>query len=697
VSTFSYDANDNLLSVKDANSNTTTLGYDALNRLEQVTEPEGSARTRYAYDALGRLASVTDPRSLVTRYANNWLDLPEKITSPDTGVTDKTYDAAGNVLTSRDARGQTTTYVYDDLNRRVRATHADGSVITFVYDQGANGKGRLTSMSDSTGTTSWTYDGFGHVLQKKQVTGAVTLTTSWSYDAATGRLTGMTYPSGYKVVYSYDAGDRVSAIGLQPPGGTAAALIDQIGYSPFGPVVSWRQAASNKFYRRSFDRDGRISGITSSTGNVLSYAFDAGSRITRITESGRADKTFSYDRNNRLTRYVDGASTIAYAYDASGNRISDDDFSYAIASTSNRIASRTPIGSSTAQTLFYDAAGGMENNGLFQLRYDERNRLDRVIVGALTTTYGVNGLGERVAKDGQQAFGKVEFVYGLSGGLLGQYNASGAAAEEIVWLGDLPVGTIQGGAAYHIAPDHLGAPHQIVNSANGQVWFWNHDPFGNGAPTAAAGFAHRLRFPGQIYDAETGLHSNGHRDYDPRLGRYVESDPIGLAGGINTYAYARNDPVNSIDPLGLDPESKEKQEALPKIDIAAQPKDIVAEIMATFARIGNYIYGIHMAPGDFISNYMDMRDANTIGADKFFHCKANCLAAQRGAGGQFVGEVISNGREWFDMNIKGDSALSSVADQQANRFGRAQGAANPNQACTGLCGPFRPNGLSGRY
>jgi RHS repeat-associated protein len=169
---------------------------------------------------------------------------------------------------------------------------------------------------------------------------------------------------------------------------------------------------------------------------------------------------------------------------------------------------------------------------------------------------------------GSRRFGKVEFVYGLSGGLLGQYNASGAAAEEIVWLGDLPIATIQGGAAYAIAPDHLGAPHQIVNSSNTQVWFWNHDPFGNGAPTAAAGFAHRLRFPGQVYDAETGLHSNGHRDYDPRLGRYVESDPIGLAGGINTYVYAGNNPVNAIDPLGLEPKSNEDDaEELPEIDI----------------------------------------------------------------------------------------------------------------------------------
>jgi RHS repeat-associated protein len=164
-----------------------------------------------------------------------------------------------------------------------------------------------------------------------------------------------------------------------------------------------------------------------------------------------------------------------------------------------------------------------------------------VTVGALTTTYGVNGLGERVAKDGQQAFGKVEHVYDLAGCVLGLYK-SGAPLEEIVRLGALPVGTIQGGVANSIAPDHLGAPYKIVNSSNTQVWFWDHDPFGNGAPTAAAGFSHRLRFPGQVYDSESGLHSNGQRDYDPRLGRYVESDPIGLEGGINTYAYAGNDP-----------------------------------------------------------------------------------------------------------------------------------------------------------
>jgi RHS repeat-associated protein len=190
-----------------------------------------------------------------------------------------------------------------------------------------------------------------------------------------------------------------------------------------------------------------------------------------------------------------------------------------------------------------------------------------------TTIYGVNGLGERVAKDGPPSSGKVEFVFDLSGGLLGQYSASGAPAEEIVWLGALPVGTIQGGAAYTIAPDHLGAPHQIVNSANVSVWFWDHEPFGDGWPASALGFTHRLRFPGQIYDAESNLHSNGHRDYDPRLGRYVESDPIGLAGGINTYAYAGNDPVNAIDPFGTSTNrvANSANATLPAISIMARP------------------------------------------------------------------------------------------------------------------------------
>ena len=132
--------------------------------------------------------------------------------------------------------------------------------------------------------------------------------------------------------------------------------------------------------------------------------------------------------------------------------------------------------------------------------------------------------------------GKQAFVYDAAGHLLGEYDGTGKAIQETVWLGNLPVAVlIPGKTPFYIAPDQLGAPHQIANAARATVWHWDHDPFGNGAPTGS--LAYNLRFPGQYYDKETGLHQNGFRDYDPTTGRYIQSDPIGLAGGVNTYGY----------------------------------------------------------------------------------------------------------------------------------------------------------------
>jgi RHS repeat-associated protein len=93
----------------------------------------------------------------------------------------------------------------------------------------------------------------------------------------------------------------------------------------------------------------------------------------------------------------------------------------------------------------------------------------------------------------------------------------------------------------------------ITDSGNNIVWQWeNSDPFGNNVPVANGGFEFNLRFPGQYYDRETNLHYNYYRDYDPAIGRYIQSDPIGLGGGINTYAYVLGNPLRFADPLGLD-------------------------------------------------------------------------------------------------------------------------------------------------
>lgn len=103
------------------------------------------------------------------------------------------------------------------------------------------------------------------------------------------------------------------------------------------------------------------------------------------------------------------------------------------------------------------------------------------------------------------------------------------------------------------------------------------------------------------------------------------------------------------------------------------------------------------ATDDFLDNYDDMRDANTIGADKYFHCKANCEASQRGPTGERTAEWISNTREWVDQNIKGDPLSASQADQRANIYGRQQGSSHPQGDCKVLCSPFRPNGLDRKY
>jgi RHS repeat-associated protein len=108
-----------------------------------------------------------------------------------------------------------------------------------------------------------------------------------------------------------------------------------------------------------------------------------------------------------------------------------------------------------------------------------------------------------------------------------------------------------GGQPSYIAPDHLGAPHQITNASSRVEWQWDHDPFGNGLPTGS--FSYGLRFPRQVYDQRSKLHYNYFRDYDPNTGRYIESDPIGLAGGVNTYGYVGGNPLWARDPSGENP------------------------------------------------------------------------------------------------------------------------------------------------
>jgi RHS repeat-associated protein len=170
-------------------------------------------------------------------------------------------------------------------------------------------------------------------------------------------------------------------------------------------------------------------------------------------------------------------------------------------------------------------------------------------------------MGQRVSK--ATAGGTTLFAYDEWGHLIGEYTGGGALIEETVWLGDIPVAILEpngtsGVNIYYVHTDHLNTPRRVTApSGNVVVWRWDSDPFGAAAPDEDPDgngqlFVYNLRFPGQYYDSETGLNYNYRRDYDPQTGRYLESDPIGLAGrSYSTYAYVRGNPISRSDPQGL--------------------------------------------------------------------------------------------------------------------------------------------------
>jgi RHS repeat-associated protein len=133
--------------------------------------------------------------------------------------------------------------------------------------------------------------------------------------------------------------------------------------------------------------------------------------------------------------------------------------------------------------------------------------------------------------------------------------------QETIWLGDTPVATIRpktGGVdIFYVHADHLNTPRKVTRPSDNKLrWRWDPTPFGTATPNQnpqnLGAFGYNLRFPGQYYDAESGLNYNYFRDYDPQTGRYVQSDPIGLLGGLNTYSYVAGAPLTHVDPKGLE-------------------------------------------------------------------------------------------------------------------------------------------------
>jgi RHS repeat-associated protein len=197
-----------------------------------------------------------------------------------------------------------------------------------------------------------------------------------------------------------------------------------------------------------------------------------------------------------------------------------------------------------------------------QFTYNAMGRMAEVRQGAsVLRRYAYNAWGEQVSKtDGTEA-GTTLTLYDEAGHWLGDYDHAGHATQQAVWLDDHPIGLLQAGHTYYLETDHLGTPRVAIDPARDvAAWRWDlkGEAFGSTAPDEdpdrdGTAFVLDMRFPGQRYDAVTGLYYNYFRDYDSATGSYGQSDPAGLIGGIATYAYVSNDPIQQIDPLGLWP------------------------------------------------------------------------------------------------------------------------------------------------
>ena len=400
------------------------------------------------------------------------------------------------------------------------------------------GVGRLCSVTRVSETASYSYDAFGGVTVHQGV--------SYAYDAV-GRLSAVTYPDTSKVVYSYNAAGQITRV-EHIRSGTTTVMLSNATYHPFGPVSSGLfgngkslSVAVDEAYRSGARTSGPYSEtINTATGydangNLLAYtgtespafSYDALDRLATASAASFGSRDYDYDKNGNRTQLTADSSVTSYTYTPNSNRLS---------SLGGAAVTRDTNGNTTGQ-------------GTWTYTYDKHNRLTKAYnSGTLKVTYTYNGLGQRVKK-AVAGGSTTRYVYGLNGQLLAETSNTGTVQRIYIYLNDTPLALLIGTTQYYIHTDHLGTPKALTSKNGTKVWSATHDPFGkatvNEDPDGNGNkITFNLRFPGQYYDAETGLHYNYFRTYDPGTGRYLESDPIGLDGRLKYIRLC--DPGNPI-------------------------------------------------------------------------------------------------------------------------------------------------------
>lgn len=612
TATGSYDANGNLVTAKDALGVVRKDTFDALDRLvtsvANVNGTDAATKTTtsaFTFDALDRLKGVTDPDGLVTGYGFDGLSNAIGQTSPDTGAQSATFDEAGNALTRTDAKATVTTQTFDAMGRRSAAAYLDASLnVAFHYDE-ANSVtgcaasfpiGRLTRVVETAVTTVYCYDRQGRVSELRQIQGTATDATDYAYTKA-GRLAGVASPSGVVTAYGRDALGRITTVTVTPVGGASTPVVSAATYLPFGPLASYT-LGNGQSVTRTYDANYEVTDVTSPALN-LHFALDAAGNIVALGDApgaSPATETYTYDPLYRLTSIKDASGTAieSYTYSHAGDRLSKAAPGLATGTYGYKQGSHWLTGIGTASRA-YDTNGSTTasaNAGITMgYGYNARGQLTVLQQGGSTVaTYVYEASGHRVSKTVGGA--TTRYAYG-PGGLLGEY---GGASRDYVWMDDLPVGVVDAAGVTFVHADGLNTPRVVTDATGASIWNWAYksNAFGEVLPTSSKGYVLNLRFAGQYYDAESNTFYNVQRVYDPTTGRYLQSDPIGLNGGVGTYAYVSGNPLGIVDPLGLAEQSYAIEVAAPTPAMLAADK-LLTRLATTAANNVDATCGVRCA------------------------------------------------------------------------------------------------------
>ena len=550
---YEYDKAGNRVATINAEDKTTRYDYDALNRLIKLTDTLGHV-TELNYDNRDNLLAVKDANGHLWAFEYDRKNRRLKQVKPRGETTVYRYDAADQLVDRTDAKGQHLVYDYDASGRLTRerhyATDPSGSPpvkqIVYAYDAEAN----VTGWDDGEASATQVYDALSRLETETVRYGAFSLTYRYAY-YANGLKKSLTYPDGTTYTYTYDAHNELA--GIEIPGEGSISVNDFRWTAPTQVTLP-----GGTVQRHEFDGLLRPTGqeVTSpAAADLLTITNRYGSlRQLRQRTIDGVSTDYSYDSEMRL---IDALSSDgrreAYTLDAVANRISDGNrpgpWEY---DHSNRLLS-------TGDTTYsYDANGNLTRRSqgtvVINFLYDIRDRLVRVEDGNgnVVARYGYDPIGRRLRKHTPN--GATYFLY-AGEGLIGEYNGLGQETAAHGWRpggiwGTDPLFYRTGGRYFYAHTDHLGTPLVLTDKPGNVVWAAAYTAFGQASVSSASTVGYNLRLPGQYFDAETGLHQNWLRYYDPGTGRYTRYDPLGIAGSVDGFAYANANPVTFTDPRG---------------------------------------------------------------------------------------------------------------------------------------------------